>query len=89
MADRRFTIHPPYLANRGWPKGADADEKIEHLKGSVDSAMQELHRWLRYMTDANDFTQVTLGELLDGEAGEGLTEAETHAKIMIRVSLGF
>lgn len=86
MADPRFTIHPPYLANRGWPKGADADEKILHLKESFDSAMQELHRWLRYMTNANDFTQVTLGDLTDSAT----TDAQgVHAKIMIRVSLDF
>lgn len=86
---RRFTIHPPYLANRGWLKGDSAEKQIQQLQDSFDSAMQELSRWLRYATNANDFTQVTLGDITSGSGGGLLNARAIHAKIMIRVSLDF
>lgn len=86
---RRFTIHPPYLANRGWPNGASVEEQVKSLQDSFDSAMQELHRWLRYMLNANDQTQITLGDLTGDGPDSVLTAKEIHAKIMIRVSLDF
>lgn len=86
---RRFTIHPPYLANRGWTKGAEPEEQIHALRQSFDSAMQELHRWLRYMLDANDQTQITLGDLTGDGPDSVLSAKDIHAKIMIRVSLDF
>jgi hypothetical protein len=77
---RRFTIHPPYLVDR------IRTDTPENTRSSFNSLMAELHRWLRYMTDANDSTQVTLGVLEDSAASES---QGIHAKMMIRVSLDF
>ena len=77
---RRFSIHPPYPVNRLNVTSP------ESTRTSFNDLMAELHRWMRYMTDANDLTQVTLGDLSDSAAAaaQGI-----HAKIMIRVSLDF
>lgn len=75
---RRFSIHVPYLANRGWPKGSSADEKVEFLQKSFDSAMQELSRFLRYMQDgaddglpAGDYDEIPEGVSAGSSGGVG------------------
>lgn len=79
----RFPIHPPYLVNR-----LRGDTPEELLK-STGGAFSELHRYIRYLLDANDFVQKELGEIT-GDGPESVpTEVEMHAKIMIRVSLDF
>jgi len=80
---RRLTIHPPYLPNRA--KG----ETLEDTKRTLDGMLSELHRWLRYQTDANDEVQSVVEGLTGDGPGAAVTAAEMHAHIMIRVSLDF
>ena len=79
----RFTIHPPYFIDRF--RSADPKE----LRDTSNTLFAELHRFLRYVLNANDQVQQELDDLT-GDEGDGiLTEKQIHAKIMIRVSLDF
>jgi hypothetical protein len=83
MAERR-TIHPPYLVNR-----LRMTEPDEELLKTDNARMSELHRFLRYLLDAYDNVQSVVAVLTGGGSGGVLTAEQTHAKIMIRVSLDF
>jgi hypothetical protein len=53
---RRFTIHPPYLVDR-IPPGLlkkDPEEATKVMVRTFDQAMQELHRFLRYLMNTQD-----------------------------------
>lgn len=77
----RFTIHPPYFIDRF------RSDDPRDLRTTSNTLFSELHRFLRYVLNANDQIQQDLEDIA-GEGG-GLSEKEAHAKIMIRVSLDF
>jgi hypothetical protein len=77
----RFTIHPPYFIDRF----RSADPK--NLRDTSNTLFAELHRFLRYLMDANDQVQQEIEDITGDEGG--LNAKEAHAKMMIRESLGF
>ena len=87
---KRFTIHVPYLVDRirttspQDPKLADP----EAIRQSFNQMMSELHRYLRYLNDSSDGTQENFG-VVDEDIVVLGTDKLGHARVMIRVSVGF
>lgn len=79
----RFTIHPPYMLNR-----LRANMPEQEFKDNLQMLFGEIHRFFRYLVDANDQVQQELEEIV-GDGSGTLTAKQIHAKIMIRVSLDF
>lgn len=88
---QRFAIHPPYLVNRvrsriALPGGDTAEDQT--LVETLNQMLSELHRYLRYLRDTEDNNQVNF-EDVDGGLETLESDKLGHARVMIRVSMGF
>lgn len=78
----RFPIHTPYFVDRF------RTDDPELMRQTLNQVMSELHRYLRYLGDSNDNVQENF-EIVDSETGALETGKLGHARVMIRVSVGF